>query len=1163
MNKVWVVAKNELARYFSSPLAYVYLVSFLLLNGSFAIYFGHFFDRGSADLSPMFAYQPWLYLLFIPGISMRLWAEEFRSKTVVQIVTMPVTIAQLVWGKFLASWFFCALALALTFPFVITVNMLGTPDNGVIVSGYLASFVLAGCMLAISQTMSALTKNQVIALVLAVIANLIFFLSGLEYVLSFFRLFAPLPIIDMIASFSFLTHFNTMIAGLLELRDLVFFVSLILLFNFTTVLAVSFRTSGSSRLLQSASRNYYILVFVLLLSGFVGLNLLANNLLRRFQYDFTEEQVFTITDSTRNVLQSIQQPITAKLYYSKILEQRNPALRQMFDKVRILLRQYAFLSEGKFDYRIYDPEMLSEREDQALASGLQPLPIIDMNRNAFFGLSLTDVLDNHEVIPFFAMERFDFLEQDLTAKIYALSHAKKTIGILTPLALFDTMRTDNEVSQKWACIDQLEELYHVRKIETTDDIDGIDALIMIYPRNLTQNVIAKIKDYSDKGGKILLFADVAPEASRLYSPSNNDLLPSDLGGLDAFWGFKFNTDVVAADLSNSITVDATDNYKTNPTFTQDVLQFILKPANFNRQAAETSQLKEILFASAAVIEPLPGDDSVTFIPLMKTSINSQLMPAYAAQRSIAPEVLLQNFKADTTDKVVAAKIISRDEKRPYEVIAVADTDMLYDSFWSRTQLVLDSRYVVPVLDNVNFMMNALESLLGEKINLIGLRGKSSLRRPFEDIEKMRRNNERAYKVGEAEIFRKINKAKEDLQQIWNKKDFEERMNFNADELAVIAGIRKNLEELRLELGKIRTESNAEIKRIDLTVKFFNIYFMPLLLLAGLGGLVLFSRRKRQVRLSAFKLNRPVLLLGAVTLLLLCCGLWSVYRSDVNSAEKIEGKPVFSGLADKINMVEKIVLRSHDHELNFYKKDGVWMLDNPADVPVYQARIRSFLSALLEARYYERKTANAEHLRRFDLNPVAEDGSKNLRIELQSAQGNVIEGFEVGRYDVDIGRGAKAAYIKFDNKFQVWLVAVDFIDLSTDWREWTYSTLWNLRFGRLASVNGSNNAEDIALLMKYILNTELIRQTEVLPCAGTRQAENGDVLLVTEDGSDVRLKFYRCGEKFYVAYEFVKIAENNNLLFLERYAKDKFYEISKDNMEKIRYVLKAERKGSAK
>ena len=265
MLKIGVVAKNELIRYFLSPLAYVYLISFLVLNASFALYFGHFFERSSADLSSMFAYQPWLYLLFVSGISMRLWAEEFRTKTIVQVVTMPVSITQLVWGKFLASWLFCLFALFLTFPFVITVSVLGTPDYGVIFSGYLASSVLAACMLAISQTMSSLTKNQVIALVLAVIANLIFFLSGLEYVLAFFRIFLPLPIVDMIASFSFLTHFNMMIEGLLEFRDIVFFLSLILLFNFTTILVVSFRTSGSSHLLKSASRNYYILFFICLL----------------------------------------------------------------------------------------------------------------------------------------------------------------------------------------------------------------------------------------------------------------------------------------------------------------------------------------------------------------------------------------------------------------------------------------------------------------------------------------------------------------------------------------------------------------------------------------------------------------------------------------------------------------------------------------------------------------------------------------------------------------------------------------------------------------------------------------------------------------------------------------------------------------------------------
>ena len=178
MKKLFVIIKNELLRYFISPLAYVYLIAFLLLNGSFAIYFGSFFERGSADLSSMFAFQPWLYLLFLPGISMRLWSEEFRSKTIVQIMTMPVSTSTYVWGKFFASWLFCALALILTFPFWITVNILGSPDNGIITLSYIGSFILAGCMLAISQTMSALTKNQVIALVLSVVVNLIFFLSG-------------------------------------------------------------------------------------------------------------------------------------------------------------------------------------------------------------------------------------------------------------------------------------------------------------------------------------------------------------------------------------------------------------------------------------------------------------------------------------------------------------------------------------------------------------------------------------------------------------------------------------------------------------------------------------------------------------------------------------------------------------------------------------------------------------------------------------------------------------------------------------------------------------------------------------------------------------------------------------------------------------------------
>ena len=141
MKKLWIVTKNELMRYFVSPLAYVYLISFLVLNASFALYFGDFFNRGQADLYAMFSFQPWIYLLFIPGISMRLWAEEFKSKTIVQIITMPVSIKTLVCGKFFASWLFAIIAISLTFPFWITVNLFGNPDNTVIFISYLGCFV--------------------------------------------------------------------------------------------------------------------------------------------------------------------------------------------------------------------------------------------------------------------------------------------------------------------------------------------------------------------------------------------------------------------------------------------------------------------------------------------------------------------------------------------------------------------------------------------------------------------------------------------------------------------------------------------------------------------------------------------------------------------------------------------------------------------------------------------------------------------------------------------------------------------------------------------------------------------------------------------------------------------------------------------------------------
>lgn len=597
MPKTWIVARNELYRYFISPLAYVYLIAFLLLNGSFAVYFGDFFNRGQADLSSMFAFQPWIYLIFIPGISMRLWAEEFRQQTIVQIMTLPVPAAAYVWGKFLASWLFCGLALLLTFPFWLTVNWLGNPDNGVILGGYLGSFLLAGCMLAISQTMSALTKNQVIALVLSVIANLLFFLSGVEYVLSFFRAFASQTFIEMIASFSFLTHFQTLANGLLELRDLFFFGTVILLFNFTTILIVGFKTSGTSGWLKSTSRNYYIFAVLLLLCGFTGLNLIANSFLRDIQYDFTAEKIYTLSPSTKRILGNLPRPVVAKLYYTPLLGQRNPEIRLLVDKLYILLRKYTRLSGGKFNFAVYHPQPLDNIEDQALAAGLQPIPLIDLNQNGFLGLTLTDEAGSRQVIPLFPLERQNFLEQDLTSQIFELFQTKPTLGIISGLPVFDSAETENGsmVNQEWEIIKQIRQFYNIKEIKTAADFpNNLQLLMLIHPHRLKPEIIEAVTDYTLRGGNSLVLLDTTAEAPRIFSPLNNEYVSSDLGELSRLWHFNYFPEAVVADLGNSITVDATTDYKNNPNFTQDIIQFAPRGNNLNRSEPETARLKSIL-----------------------------------------------------------------------------------------------------------------------------------------------------------------------------------------------------------------------------------------------------------------------------------------------------------------------------------------------------------------------------------------------------------------------------------------------------------------------------------------------------------------------------------------------------------------------------------------
>ena len=244
MNELMAVFRRELGGYFATPLAFIFIVIFLFTMGAFTFYLGGYYESGQADLKIFFNFHPWLYLFLLPAISMRLWAEERRTGSIELLLSLPIPLWAAVLGKFLAAWIFSGLALALTFPMWVTVNYLGDPDNGVILASYIGSFFMAGGYLAIGSCLSAVTRNQVIAFVVSVSVCFLFTVSGLPMVMDFFSGWAPQQVLNTIASFSFLTHFEAITRGVIDLRDVIYFGTLIAAWLIACGIVVDMKKAG-------------------------------------------------------------------------------------------------------------------------------------------------------------------------------------------------------------------------------------------------------------------------------------------------------------------------------------------------------------------------------------------------------------------------------------------------------------------------------------------------------------------------------------------------------------------------------------------------------------------------------------------------------------------------------------------------------------------------------------------------------------------------------------------------------------------------------------------------------------------------------------------------------------------------------------------------------
>ena len=227
MKSIWTITKRELAGYFNSPVAYVFLVIFLLMTAAFTFLIGQFMDRNQATLQPFFMWHPWIYLFLVPAVGMRLWSEERRQGTMELLLTLPISLWHCIVGKFLASWMFLTLALVMTFPIWITVNYLGDPDNSVIVASYIGSFFLAGAYLSITSMTSAFTRNQVISFILSVVICLFLVLCGWPPVTDVVDTLAPRSVVEVVAAFSVMPGIEQFNNGQIDSRTVIYFLSVI------------------------------------------------------------------------------------------------------------------------------------------------------------------------------------------------------------------------------------------------------------------------------------------------------------------------------------------------------------------------------------------------------------------------------------------------------------------------------------------------------------------------------------------------------------------------------------------------------------------------------------------------------------------------------------------------------------------------------------------------------------------------------------------------------------------------------------------------------------------------------------------------------------------------------------------------------------------------
>lgn len=826
MNTVLSIAKREIRGYICTPIAYVFLVTFIVMTTVATFLVGDFFAFNEASLRTLFFWLPWLFLLFVPAAGMRLWAEERRQGTVEILLTMPVTPRQAVLGKFLAGWFFLGVGLLLTFPLPLTVAWLGSPDWGAMLTGYLGGLLLAGAFLSICSLTSACTKNQVISFIFSVAICLLLVLGGhgpTSLFLSKWGLNAECA--AWVAKFSVMPHLENFQRGILDLQDILYFLSI-------TVIAL--RLNQAVIELQRGLVNnetpdrfgnlltHPLSQFALLCVSVLSLNSICSHF--NLTMDCTADRLFTLSPATRQILKDLDRPVTVDFYRTPEQPGLPAAFKSHIRRIDDLLTEYERRSNGMLAVNRIIPEADSPQEEAAVEAGILPqnaTPTI-LESRLYIGVSFSQEARKSIVIPYLDPRRATFLEYDLTCAVAKLTPRRRaTIAIISPMKILGGVDIATQrATQPWALVEELKNNnFNLMPLPMSCDKipEDTDVLLLAQPEQLPENTLKAIDAFIQAGKPLAVFLDPAcwtqmnsRHANLKYAPC----ISSSIKPLTDAWGIQFSDDKVLVDTELATILL---NSKGATVRHLDWLTITQQQFTGDRTTAALSSLE--FFKAGVFSETLSLGLAVT--PLINSSTQSQPLLSSMTFRSA------QDIMADFTPQNKSFPLAIRLEgvfPSPYgqaakpprqsTAILVGDADCLHDAM-----------SVQRGNHNMQFLLNILDSLVGGD-SLSGIRNRANLLRPLTKLQKMEETGQLEYQERLEAFEKEYREARAHLMNMEKARQQSGSTLLTAEQRTEFVKLKRQIADSNRQLRNLRAYVRKSIESFQFRIILANLLVVP-------------------------------------------------------------------------------------------------------------------------------------------------------------------------------------------------------------------------------------------------------------------------------------------------------------------------------------------------